>query len=181
MNALHQLWLALRRMLGLGTVIRTESITRDGGRTFHSSEVDRQGRPVGPARTSFHDSETVPDGLAAVPGRVAGFFASQASSLTISSAGRRHCCGLLRRGSRLQMTLVFIDWRQHPEAELRVRDVFASEGILPNHDSRGEREAIVHYPLPGSAERIASLCTQVLAGLGVTRGEPLKFTVIRYA
>jgi len=45
----------------------------------------------------------------------------------------------------------------------------------------GDRELILMYPLPDSAQRIASLCSEVLAfGYGVADDEPLLFTLIQY-
>ena len=36
-------------------------------------------------------------------------------------------------------------------------------GIAPIQDDRGDRALILMYPLPDSAQRIASLCSEVLA------------------
>lgn len=125
-----------------------------GGQTCHSWEVDRNGNQIGP---------------------------STATGLTICALDRNRCCCLLRFGKQMQMVLVLIDWRQDPEREQRVRDLFAREGIVPVHDARAEREAILHYPLPESEQRIAWLCSQVLAsGYGISDDEPLQFTLIQY-
>ena len=66
-------------------------------------------------------------------------------------------------------------------AEQRIRDLFTRNGIAPVQDDRGDRELILMYPLPDSAQRIASLCSEVLAsGYGVADDEPLLFTLIQY-
>jgi hypothetical protein len=59
--------------------------------------------------------------------------------------------------------------------------LFTRNGIAPVRDDRGDRELILMYPLPDSAQRIASLCSEVLAsGYGVADDEPLLFTLIQY-
>ena len=68
-----------------------------------------------------------------------------------------------------------------PRAEQRIRDLFTRNDIAPVQDDRGDRELILMYPLPDSAQRIASLCSEVLAsGYGVADDEPLLFTLIQY-
>ncbi len=167
--------------MGMGTVKHIQMVTRDGGRTYHSHEVDRDGHQIGPSRLSIHDSETIPNGLSAIPERVSGFVASMATGLTISALDRTRGCNLLRCGGRMQIGLTFIDWRLHSGREQRVRELFAREGIAPVHDARAEREAILYYPLPDPAQRIASLCSEVLAsGYGIADDEPLVFTLSRY-
>src|SRR5262245_4397164 len=101
-----------RRAMGVGTIKHMQMITRDGGRTCHSREVDRNGNQIGPTRLSIHDSETVPDGLSAIPERVSGFVASAATGLIICSPDRSHCCCLLRFGGRMRFSVTFTDWRQ---------------------------------------------------------------------
>lgn len=59
--------------------------------------------------------------------------------------------------------------------------LFTRNSIAPVRDDRGDRELILMYPLPDSAQRIASLCSEVLAsGYGVADDEPLLFTLIQY-
>ena len=87
----------------------------------------------------------------------------------------------IRFCGRIRISLTLIDWRQHPEREQRIRDLFTRNGIAPVQDDRGDRELILMYPLPDSAQRIASLCSEVLAsGYGVADEEPLLFTLIQY-
>ena len=87
----------------------------------------------------------------------------------------------IRFCGRIRISLTLIDWRQHPEREQRIRDLFTRNGIPPVQDDRGDRELILMYPLPDSAQRIASLCSEVLAsGYGVADDEPLLFTLIQY-
>jgi hypothetical protein len=82
---------------------------------------------------------------------------------------------------RIRISLTLIDWRQHPEREQRIRDLFTRNGIAPVRDDRGDRELILRYPLADSAQRIASPCPEVLApGYGVADDEPLLFTLIQY-
>ena len=58
--------------------------------------------------------------------------------------------------------------------------LFTRNGIAPVQDDRGDRELILMYPLPDSAQRIASLCSEVLASsYGVADDEPLLFTDFR--
>jgi hypothetical protein len=67
-----------------------------------------------------------------------------------------------KKGSSIAIYLTLIDWRQHPEREQRIRDLFTRNGIAPVQDDRGDRELILMYPLPDSAQRISSLCSEVL-------------------
>ena len=67
------------------------------------------------------------------------------------------------------------------EREQRIRDLFTRNGIALVRDDRGDRELILMYPLPDSAQRIASLCSEVLASnYGVADDEPRLFTLIQY-
>jgi hypothetical protein len=65
-----------------------------------------------------------------------------------------------------------------PEREQRIRDLFTRNGIAPVQDDRGDRELILMYPPPNSAQRIASLCWKVLASCyGIANDEPFLFTL----
>ena len=100
---------------------------------------------------------------------------------TKSTLDRNRCRGLIRFYGRIRISLTLIDWRLHPEREQRIRDLFTRNGIALVRDDRGDRELILMYPLPDSAQRIASLCSEVLAsGYGVADDEPLLFTLIQY-
>jgi hypothetical protein len=60
-------------------------------------------------------------------------------------------------------------------------DLFTRNGIAPVQDDRGDRELILMYPLPDSAQRIASVCREVLAsGYGIANDEPFLFTLNQY-
>ena len=59
--------------------------------------------------------------------------------------------------------------------------LFTRNGIAPVQDGRGDRELILMYPLPDSAQRIASLCWKSsLPATAVADDEPLLFTLIQY-
>lgn len=164
-----------------GTVRRMQSITRDGGRTFHTCEVDEQGNPVGPSRLSTREAETVPRGLSAIPARVSRFLDSSASCLIICSVDHQSCCSVMRARGRLE-TFLTVDWRQHAGREQCIRDLFARNGITPFREDRGDKELYLHFALPDAPERIAYLSSEVLASChGIAESEPLVFCVIAYS
>lgn len=86
----------------------------------------------------------------------------------------------MRARARLEMFLT-VEWRQHYGREQGIREIFARNGIAPFREDRGDKDLYLHYVLPGAPERIACLCSEVLAlGHGIADSEFLEFSVIAY-